>query len=230
MFFFCLYFYFDNKGLKKRLIRLELELKEIVKENTIINREDLDFVEEMANKERANGLEKKRINPLKKDIISLMPKKDTKKYRTSSNNDGYKNLKVAPLTIPGLNKPIMTSIPSSNTTDVAINETLKEKNISITTSSDFDPDEFIKKDRKITPSINTELQSQNYSYLEEISKHLKDELSPHTIGLTDYEKKQEEQAIISYQELLSLKENRNNQTNYTQNFIEDLKDLRNLLD
>ena len=100
----------------------------------------------------------------------------------------------------------------------------------MTTSLAFDPNEFIRKSRKMLPQISIHSSSSSCSYLEEISKHLKKEIQPQTIGLTEYEKIQEEQAIISYQELLSLKENRNNQTKYTDNFIEELKDLRNLLD
>ena len=46
----------------------------------------------------------------------------------------------------------------------------------------------------------------NQEFIEEISKRLSEEVEPQTIELTDYEKRQEEEAIISYKELLKLKD------------------------
>lgn len=57
-----------------------------------------------------------------------------------------------------------------------------------------------------------------------------DELKPQTIELTDYEKDQEENAIISYQELLNVKDKINIlNDDETVDFIEELKKLRNSL-
>lgn len=72
----------------------------------------------------------------------------------------------------------------------------------------------------------------NNDYLKELSNKLNEEIKPQTIELTDYEKKQEEQAIISYKELLKVKTNEEIEIEKedTLNFIEELKSLRNSLD
>lgn len=92
----------------------------------------------------------------------------------------------------------------------------------------FNLNEFIQKEEKVVPNLKES--NQEVNYLNEISNQIADELSPKTIELTDYEKRQEEQAVISYQELLALKdkfENKADDENST--FIEDLKQFRNKL-
>lgn len=74
------------------------------------------------------------------------------------------------------------------------------------------------------------IKEDNYNEIEEISKKLEEELKPQTIELTDYEKKQEAEAIISYQELLEAK-SKNNITEDdedfdTEKFIDELKNFR----
>lgn len=79
--------------------------------------------------------------------------------------------------------------------------------------------------------LNAEKKVKEYDYLEEIQSRMNEELKPQTIELTDYEKKQEEQAVISYKELLRFKENNqyNDEKQETMRFIEELKNLRNSL-
>ena len=75
-------------------------------------------------------------------------------------------------------------------------------------------------------------EKKNLSFAEEISKRMEEELKPETIELTDYEKKQEEEAIISYQELLSAsKDKLYNITDdeETVDFIKELKSFRSSL-
>ena len=70
------------------------------------------------------------------------------------------------------------------------------------------------------------------SFAEEISKKMEEELKPQTIELTDYEKQQEEEAIISYQELLQTNKDRlYNITDEeeTVDFIKELKSFRSSL-
>lgn len=67
-------------------------------------------------------------------------------------------------------------------------------------------------------------------YLQELTNNLTEEIPPQTVELTGYEKIQEEQAVISYQELLSLKEKLKNQDKQDKQFIETLKEIRRLLD
>ena len=68
----------------------------------------------------------------------------------------------------------------------------------------------------------------NQTFIEEISKRMEQELEPQTIELTDYEKKQEEEAIISYQELLKVKDRmyRISDDEEIETFIDELKEFR----
>lgn len=93
----------------------------------------------------------------------------------------------------------------------------------------FDLNEFIKKSEKVVPKIKE--QTSKKDYLKEISDKMANELKPQTIELTDYEKAQEEHAIISYQELLSVKDKLKiaDDEEGTIDFIEELKKLRNSL-
>ena len=72
----------------------------------------------------------------------------------------------------------------------------------------------------------------NKTFIEEISKRMEDELKPQTIELTDYEKKQEEEAIISYQELLKAKDRMYKITDDEEidTFIDELKEFRTNLE
>lgn len=102
----------------------------------------------------------------------------------------------------------------------------------VTLTDSFDPSDFIKgaingfeKEEKVSkPATKTN------DYLKELTGNLTEEIQPQTIELTGYEKEQEEQAIISYKELLSLKEKLKNQDKQDEQFIETLKEIRRLLD
>lgn len=93
----------------------------------------------------------------------------------------------------------------------------------------FDLNEFIKKKKNIVPAI--EKKNYNSDYLKDLSKKLATEMEPKIIQLTDYEKKQEESAIISYQELLKVKERicSIDDEDETSDFIEELKTFRSSL-
>ena len=68
----------------------------------------------------------------------------------------------------------------------------------------------------------------NQQFIEEISKRLAEEVEPQTIELTDYEKRQEEEAIISYKELLKVKDRLYKITDDEEidTFIDELKEFR----
>ena len=72
----------------------------------------------------------------------------------------------------------------------------------------------------------------NISFTEQLAKKMEEEIKPQTIELTDFEKKQEDEAIISYQELLSSSKDKVYQITddeETTNFIEELKSFRSEL-
>ena len=75
----------------------------------------------------------------------------------------------------------------------------------------------------------------NTSFVEEVSKRIEVVDTPEPIELTDYEKKQEDEAIISYQELLAASENPDKQYQITDDeniddFINNLKEFRTNLE
>ncbi len=73
--------------------------------------------------------------------------------------------------------------------------------------------------------------SSNISFVEELSRKMEQEVKPKTIELTDYEKKQEDEAIISYDELMQNKDRLYNITDDEddEGFIEELKYFRQSL-
>jgi len=70
--------------------------------------------------------------------------------------------------------------------------------------------------------------SDNMKFASEIVERMEEEIKPSNIELTDYEKKQEEEAIISYDELLKVKDKIYNITEdeETDEFIDELKSFR----
>lgn len=77
-----------------------------------------------------------------------------------------------------------------------------------------------------------EAKPNNISYTEELTKKLEEELKPQTIELTEYEKEQEDAAIISYKELLSNNKDKVyniNDEDDTTDFIKELKSFRKSL-
>ena len=198
LFFFCLYFYFEQKKLKQKIIDLEQETKIILERKIINNKEDLVSIDDISieTTEKSN-LSINTKEDLKENQKEELPKPELykEKYSVRSNNTEYLEPKIEEVSPTVLNSD---------------NHMIKTTNVSI--EQNFDPIEFIKKeqDKKIVIEENNSNNSNN-EYLREISKQIEKQLTPQTIELTDYEKNQEEQAIISYQELLSLKEKNNNE-------------------
>ena len=87
--------------------------------------------------------------------------------------------------------------------------------------------------REENPSILEEMEdsyeiNENMKFASEIVERMEEEIKPSNIELTDYEKKQEEEAIISYDELLKVKDKIYNITDdeETDEFIDELKSFR----
>lgn len=152
------------------------------------------------------------------------------KYTARTNNvSEYQKPNILPPTTSNLNKTIVSD-------DKNIIKNIETTPSNMTMSLSFNPDEFIPKEqKKVSNNISSTKKpmsnlANSNKYLEEISKHIADELVPQTIDLTEYEKIQEEQAIISYQELLTLKEKNNIEEKDDENFVENLKEFYSLLD
>lgn len=86
---------------------------------------------------------------------------------------------------------------------------------------------YVKKEEK-----NNIDEVDNQTFIEEISRRMEDEVKPQTIELTEYERKQEEEAIISYQELLKTKDRMYKITDDEEidTFIDELKEFRTNLE
>ena len=77
---------------------------------------------------------------------------------------------------------------------------------------------------------NNKRENDNKDYLQAVKEALANESVPEPIVLTDYEKDQEENAIISCRELMNIgKKNNSNTPDETLEFIEELKNFRNNL-
>lgn len=78
------------------------------------------------------------------------------------------------------------------------------------------------------PEVREESNNSNLSFVEEVSRKMEEEVKPQTIELTDYERQQEEEAIISYQELIKAKDRIYKITDDEEidSFIDELKEFR----
>lgn len=219
LFFFCLYLYFQNKKLNQKIIELQKETKTILERKIINYKEDLISIDKIS----IQPIEKKeeKIIPSNKKTeehnnIELLSPLTNEKYKAKTNEDEKLSLKI--------NEPTTISLSKTNYQEKKSNIT----NISL--SQNFDPNEFIKSSKKETCCNNDKLDNQtDNEYLESIAKQIEKELNPKTIDLTEYEKNEEEQAVISYQELLSLKEKQQNESKQNATLLQDLKDFRKLL-
>lgn len=97
--------------------------------------------------------------------------------------------------------------------------------------SDYDISELDLREDSISPLEMMEDSyeiNDNMKFASEIVERMEEEIKPSNIELTDYEKKQEEEAIISYDELLKVKDKIYNITEdeETDEFIDELKSFR----
>jgi hypothetical protein len=92
---------------------------------------------------------------------------------------------------------------------------------------EFEVNDFIRKNRVGYRKLDSDM---NGSYLSEVSKELENGMVSQTIELTEYEQEQEDNAIISYRELLNASKRENIVNDGTVEFIEELKKFRNNLD
>lgn len=206
-----IYLFLENKKLKENITDLEKEIKVILERKLKNNKEDLISIDNISIEPKKNEKTSSKKEPTKQakknnsDKISNITLVDERKKYTARTNDEYKKPQIMEPTAASL-KPTKKEI-----TEEKINTDIHMK--------DFNPEDYIKTNN-----------NKENNYLEEISNQLKEEINKTTIELTDYEKEQEEQAVISYQELLSLKERLKNQENIDEDFLDDLKEFRKLLD
>lgn len=236
LFLLCFYLYSYNKKLKQKIIELEQETKKILERKIINNKEDLIPIENISEdnskyqKKEQNIDTNQQTQKNKINTINMSNRRQDKKYTARINADEYQEPKIQSPTTANLTINIRKTVESvpehqplkkQETKKTAQDKYQNHQKVSI--DIDFNPDDFIKKTQNV-------VSDKSYEYLQQIAKQLENEIITNTIDLTDYEKEQEEDAVISYQELLSLKEKTKNQEQNTKSFLEDLKALRNLLD
>lgn len=107
--------------------------------------------------------------------------------------------------------------------------TLKKNTISNIEEEQLNFSDFIQNSKPL-PTENINSNNQQMDYIKNLSQKLEQEIKPQTIELTDYEKKQEETAIISYKELLSSSKKQDKKEEYDEKeLLEELKQFRNYL-
>ena len=204
--FFCVYLFIENKKLRDKLTKIEKENKKILEEKVSKQKNDdsipINKITAQEKKQQSNN----NSNQLKK--IELVQKYNPKEKQENSKLY-QKNILH--------DKPTITSPVS-----ISGNEEVK-----------FNLNEFIKKSDNNKEDIKlTDIKKESpKEILQDISNIMAEELKPQTIELTDYEKEQEDNAIISYKELLNVKDKITmlDDEEENVNFIEELKNLRNSL-
>lgn len=121
------------------------------------------------------------------------------------------------------------------TSPIHIEKTDIDEDTSIYTVSneddDYDIDEMYLREDSVSPLEEMEDSyeiNDNMRFANDIVSRMEEEIKPSNIELTDYEKKEEEEAIISYDELQKVKDKIYNITEdeETDEFIDELKNFR----
>lgn len=102
---------------------------------------------------------------------------------------------------------------------------------SVSNDDNYDLEEVYLEDESISPLEEIEdtySVNDNMKFASEVVSRMEEEMKPSNIELTDYEKKQEEEAIISYEELQKVKDKIYNLTEEEDDgeFIDELKNFR----
>ena len=212
-----------NKELKSKINNLNNLIDE--KDKNIKLLEELEKKKSIV-KEEVKDLEKKEeVKDLKqeKEIIKEDIKQEEVKEEKVNlySNTSFKPSSIVPSPI-GLPKEEVKEMVDNKQLEIKFEEP-KEKIELIEQEDDNKQLEInfnaLKEDKK----------QDNVSFMSEVSKKLEEATAPSTIELTDYEKKQEEEAIISYKELIENKDKLYNITDDEEDFdfIEELKSFRN---
>ena len=204
---FCLYLYYDNKKLNKIIDELKLKNKNEYEKNVF--KEDIISIDNISKDIKEIEMKKAIAEEKKEDIVLVESKKKDEGIDEKFNKDNINNNMVE--VVKTKNSKKKSTINSNN---------IKSEQIK------FNIDDFIKKDniyRKLDSS------NMNRDYLTEVSRELSNNMEPQTIELTAYEQEQEDNAIISYKELLDANKKEEVINDGTVEFIEELKKFRNNL-
>ena len=206
---FCLYLYYNNKKLNQIIDDLRSRDKEQYEKKVL--KEDVVDIEDISHD--IKDIDK----TIDKDNKKVVVNKDSKIV-----NRGIEDKVI-------VKKSIVNN--EDNNSNKMVKKFNNDKNNVVRSDNNikFDVEEFIKKDKYINRKLDSS--DMNSEYLQEISRELENNMVPQTIKLTDYEQEQEDNAIISYKELLNVNNKKEETINdETVEFIEELKKFRNNLD
>lgn len=227
MFFFSLFLVFKIKKLKVEIENLKFEDKTIFEKKVSNVEEDIVAIGKIS---KDNNIKYEEENDLSyKDSINV----DNKFNSDIVVKDDFKKEKVVVNKEDNINKCNKDTSFKVENIENGLNDYSDDDfangDVDIEKAS-FNLDEFVRNNGMNKDKVGV-FQNNNEFYLEEISKRMADEVVPQTIELTDYEKDQEENAIISYQELLNVRNNVSvlGDEEETFEFIEELKKFRNSL-
>ncbi len=229
LFFLLLVLLFKNRKLEKLLsenrdneIAQTPVYTSIIKENTSDNNSNI-LKEEVGNSNIENASNSS-DNILNKDV--LVQGREEVKDNTSSvrmEEENKENSVVSSSNETGAyKKNVLREISMRQTSPINIDK--KEDSTSLM-------DEIYLREDNVSPleelEDNFEV-NDSMKFASDIVKQMEEEVRPSNIELTEYEKKQEEEAIISYGELLQIKDKIYNITEDedTTEFIDELKSFR----
>ena len=192
-------------------------------ENIITPNEKVDILNELNENLYEDDIlskpEEEGINEILKDL----PDNDTSITAPYTRNV-LKNLSASGQTSPVNIGKSAVDVPKVKVTSYVKEEPKHEVKLE-QQKLDFEEKEIKKEIPKLEENSSN---MSNQEFIEEISKRLAEEVEPQTIELTDYEKRQEEEAIISYKELLKEKDRLYKITDDEEidTFIDELKEFR----
>lgn len=205
----------------------------VVNKNNINDNISINSKEDVSNKDKMIG------NVTDKEVV----------INTNSNIDDKRKEEVKQATKVGQEEIIESPSDSISTRSQVSNNTVSSNNNLYSRSALKDnrrfqtsPINIIREEtldetmQKLKPieigEAKEDVKRENVNFVEEISRKMEQEIKPQTIELTDYELKQEEEAIISYDELMKNKDRLFKITDDEEDdaqFIEELKYFRNSL-
>lgn len=213
----CIYQYLENQKLKEQVSNFETKIIDIFEKNITIA-PDKENVVSIKNISQNTPPQKEKPQ----DITSRPIHKEQEEISTLNNKENINpNKYIAKKEYEDIYELNLRNTPPQHKSQSA-DETIDE----INKDTNFEPLDFISK-KEIA---NLKETNSNKEYLKEVSNNLNNSINASIIELTDYEKEEEDQAVISYQELLNLKENKNNTKVEDTKFLNDLKEFRNLID
>lgn len=210
--------YFKNKKLTNlisNMVKEECKDEDIIVNNNVVKEEEPIIVKDKNEEIKPNINEEIKIEdskpvPEEKPVIEKKVEHRIEKPVVEENGAYKKNVL----------REMSKRMPTSPIGIIRNDDYIKDDNINLDIREDMvSPLEEMEDNYSV---------NDNMKFASEIVEQMEKEMKPSNIELTDYEKKQEEEAIISYDELLKVKDKIYNITEDEENeeFIDELKNFR----